>query len=122
MPCECKPCKRVVWQQRASWYVRRPGPLPDVSTSWHEEWPESKAGDYGHMWDCAAKPSMKSAGIADKPYFSVVTFAGVSWWGFAAESYVKCAEGKEAGVVYGRVRWGARWSYDVVTASGPLIQ
>jgi RHS repeat-associated protein len=119
-PCECKPCKKALWLQKASWYLRRPSPLPDIDVPWHEEWTEAEAGNYGNIWDC--KAGSNNAGIGDRPNFGVVFLGTVSWWGFVAESYVKCVEGKDAGTVYGKVKWGARWSYDTVSGSGPLIQ
>ncbi len=115
-PCECKPCTKALWLQRAKWSLRRPY-LPDIAVGMHDEWTEEEAGDYGNIWDC----SSSNAGMGDRPSFGVAILSTVSSWLFVANSYVKCVEGKDAGTVYGGVWWSARWKHDTVFGSGPLI-
>ena len=111
-PCECKPCRKVVWLQKAAWYLERPSPIPSVFVPWHEEWSEADAANYGTIWDCTTRST--NAGIGDYPGFGVLFLGTVRTWDFVAESYVKCVEGKDAGTVYGKVKWDAHWTYDTL--------
>ncbi|MEI6218951.1 MAG: RHS repeat-associated core domain-containing protein [bacterium] len=118
-PCKCKPCQKVVWIQEAGWILRRVSPLSDIIQPWHQEWTAAEAGDYGAVWECGHNTA---ATVNDQPSFSTFFLGTITRWLFQAKTSAKCVAGKDAGKVYGTVRWGAGWlPPDTLTGYGPVI-
>lgn len=127
-PCSCKPCQRAVWLQE---YIDNPNDpwQPDITQTSFHNW-----SNYGNAWGCAGVPpggiasndNNYTADVFDTPQIDAGSIFRL-WWEnhdfFEALSYVKCIEGKDAGKVYGSVKWGFTWSYDSTpTPIGPFIR
>ena len=106
-PCDCKPCKKVIWLQAVTWNDLIWVPPFHISRSWHTEMDESNYSDYGYAWDCN-KLGSTDAQFTDSPG---VDSSGLALaFDFEFYSYAKCIEGRQAGVVYGYVHWFVSWT------------
>ena len=118
-PCECKPCKKVIWFQQARWHIYQT-PF-DINEPMHEEWDAAWAISRGFYGDCAGS-TFRNAVMDDDPSVWGVTLVNKQLWTFNAVSYVKCVEGPEAGTIYGWVIWDAQWNAieDAISSTGAV--
>jgi len=118
LPCECKPCKKVVWFQQARWH--KSGVITSDQPM-HEEWDQAWAEAHAFVGDCTGS-TLRNAVMDDEPSIGGVTLIGYTLWTFSAQSYVKCVEGPDAGTIYGRVLWDASWNTigDVISSTGAV--